>query len=216
MAWSAICARKRPAARQQLVRAAADLSADIDRELSGLITVLETLASSVSLARGDLAQFHERASSALGPRQAFVLLLDANGQQLLNTRVPYGTPLPRTSDPAIAEAVMNSRSLYVSNGFVGTVAGQQVVNIAVPIVRAGAVPNILVLAINASRLDALVAAFDAPEAWSVRLLDRKGQLACVCFARRRPPCAATWWTGRCRRGSRRMERCGSRPRPYRA
>ena len=163
------------AARQQLVRAAADLSADIDRELSGLITVLETLASSVSLARGDLAQFHERASSALGPRQAYVLVLDPNGQQLLNTRVPFGTPLPRTSDPVIAEAVMNSRGLYVSDGFVGTVAGQQVVNIAVPIVRAGVVRNILVLAINASRLDALVAAFDAPEAWSVRLLDRKGQ-----------------------------------------
>ena len=33
-------------ARQSLVRAAADISADIDREMSGLITVLETLGTS--------------------------------------------------------------------------------------------------------------------------------------------------------------------------
>jgi PAS domain S-box-containing protein len=163
-------------ARQQLVRAAADLSADIDRELSGLITVLETLASSVSLARGDLAQFHERASSALGPRQAYVLLLDPSGQQRLNTRVPYGTPLPATSDPATAKVVVQSRSLYVSDGFVGGVSGQRVVNIAVPIVRDGAVRQILALTINASRFEAVIAAFDAPKAWSVRLVDRKGQV----------------------------------------
>ena len=161
-------------ARQSLVRAAADISADIDREISGLVTVLETLGTSISLDRGDLAQFHERAAVALNRRRAYVLLLDTSLQQLLNTRVPYGTPLPATSDPDAA-VVLATRSLHVSNVLRGAVSGQRGVNIALPIIRESAVAYILVLSIPAARLEETVAAFDAPQGWTVRLVDRKLQ-----------------------------------------
>jgi PAS domain S-box-containing protein len=163
------------AARQSLVRATWDISADVDREISGLITVLETLSTSSSLQRGDFAQFHERAATALGPRQAYVLLIDTSQQQLLNTRVPYGTPLPQTSDPESVRAVLATRAVYISDSFMGAVAGQHVINIALPIMRKSAVAYVLVLTVNVSRFHNMIAAFDAPQGWTVRLVDRKGQ-----------------------------------------
>jgi hypothetical protein len=66
------------AGRDQLVRDAASIGADVDREVSGLITVLDTLATSSSLGSGDLATFHARATAALGSRDAYVLVLDTN------------------------------------------------------------------------------------------------------------------------------------------
>ncbi len=134
--------------------------------------MLETLGTSISLDRGDLAQFHERAAVALNRRRAYVLLLDISLQQLLNTRVPYGTPLPATSDPDAA-VVLATRSLHVSNVLRGAVSGQRGVNIALPIIRDSAVAYILVLSVPAARLEETVAAFDAPQGWTVRLVDRK-------------------------------------------
>ena len=84
------------ATRQQLIRTAGDISGGVDREVLGYLTVLKTLATSPDLEDGDLRSFHARAKAALRDRPADVLLLDKSFQQLVNTRVPFGTQLPKT------------------------------------------------------------------------------------------------------------------------
>src|SRR5689334_8448859 len=51
--------------QRRVLQIAEDLADDVDRELDRAFVTLETLATSPSLARGDLAAFHEQAGRAL-------------------------------------------------------------------------------------------------------------------------------------------------------
>ncbi|MEZ5817121.1 MAG: PAS domain-containing protein [Hyphomicrobiaceae bacterium] len=163
------------AGRDQLVRDATSVAADVDREISGLVTVLDTLATSSSLLRGDLATFHARASAALGPRQAYVLVVDTDMQQLLNTRRPYGTPLPKTSNEEVARRVLKTREMKISDAFVGTVSGQHVINLLSPVIDRGEVRYILILTVNTSRFTPILRAGKSREDYAILLLDGKNQ-----------------------------------------
>ena len=67
----------------------------VDAELRGHIKTLEALATSDDLERNDLKAFHAEATRVLAaqPDWSQVILSDAQGRQLLNTRLPFGSPL---------------------------------------------------------------------------------------------------------------------------
>src|SRR5215831_17599562 len=75
------------------------LSLAMDREVGEVHAALGVLALSRLLAADDLEGFHEQCLNALQllslPRDSWLTLSDLQGQMLLNTRLPYGTPLPR-------------------------------------------------------------------------------------------------------------------------
>ena len=74
------------------------LAIALDREMEGHIRALEVLATSHSLRAGTLEDFYAHAQEVRGEQRAWdaVILTDTTGQQLVNTRVPFGTPLPKT------------------------------------------------------------------------------------------------------------------------
>jgi hypothetical protein len=74
------------------------VTAAIDRELSRLFEVLEALAKSAPLLAGDLSGFHRDAGAVIADTGYAVLLVDSQFNKLVNTRVPYGTPLPKTGE----------------------------------------------------------------------------------------------------------------------
>ncbi len=85
-------------AQSTLATARALVSA-LDRDLAGTMAAAQVLAKSPSLASHDLAAFYREAKSVLPLlRGSAVLLADADGQQIINTRVPYGTPLPARAE----------------------------------------------------------------------------------------------------------------------
>ncbi|MEZ5854385.1 MAG: PAS domain-containing protein [Hyphomicrobiaceae bacterium] len=175
------------ASRDHVAQAARDLTADIDREVNGLLTVLETLATSQSLASGDLRSFHSRASAALGPRRAYVLLLDTSFQQLLNTRVPFGTSLPRTSDPQSAAHVLATGKAHVSDSFRGAVSELDVVNLLMPVRKGGAVVYILVITINTERIAGILRGFSVPAGWQASVSDGAGRVMAMAGGGGSPP-----------------------------
>lgn len=162
--------------RDQLARDAIGIGNDVDREMSGLLTVLDTLATSTSLRSGDLAAFHSRAAEALGPRQAYVLLVDADMQQVLNTRRPFGTALPKTSDVESARSVLQTRETRISDSFVGQVSGQRVVNLLRPVVEGGQARYVLIVTVNTDRFEPILRAGKSREAYAVSLLDGAKEL----------------------------------------
>ncbi len=162
--------------RQQLIRTAEDLSGDIDREVLGYITVLNTLATSSHLEEGDLKSFHARAKAALRDRGANVLLIDTSMQQLLNTRVPYGTPLPKTADEESAKIVIESREPYVSDTFLGKVSGRHVVNIDVPVIRGGKVKYVLLITLETEHFGDILSASKTAQGYTTTLSDRNGRI----------------------------------------
>lgn len=155
---------------------ATDLSTSIDREITSWLTVLETLGTSAFLETGSYEAFHERARAALRNRDAHVILLDTDFNQLLNTRVPYGTPLPKTGDTESVQIVMNTGRPYVSDAFVGNVSGQTVVNVEMPVFHEGAIRYVMLITFGVSRIQEIARKNQFADGWNVAVSDRKGQV----------------------------------------
>lgn len=81
--------------RERLATLAGTLARGVEAELAHAQTQLEVLAASPQFARGDFGQLHAFASSVAedSPGSA-IALVDARGQGVLSTAVPWGTPLP--------------------------------------------------------------------------------------------------------------------------
>ena len=62
----------------------------VDRELGASLAMLELLVTSPSLETGDLRGFYDLAKPMSRSRPIWLILLDENGQQLVNTRLPFG------------------------------------------------------------------------------------------------------------------------------
>lgn len=179
MALISLTRTEMAASRDRVAQAARDLSADIDREVNGLLTVLETLATAQSLATGDLMSFHARATAALNTRRAYVLLLDTNFQQLLNTRLPFGSSLPSTSDRKSAAHVLATGDPYVSDSFRGAVSGTDVVNVLMPVRKDGAIRFLLIITIDTQRIGEILRGFNVPSRWEMSIIDRAGRAFAV-------------------------------------
>ena len=71
----------------------------VDGEVQRSVGTLRALGQSHHLQTGDFAALHAQATAVDQPPDVWTLVLDATGQQRLNTSVAYGTPLP----PAAAQ-----------------------------------------------------------------------------------------------------------------
>ena len=132
-----------------------ELSLDVDRDLQGQLLTLETLAGSGSLSRREYQQFYERASQIRRFSGVDVLLRDRTGQQLVNTRLPWGAVLPRDQAEG-DDIVVATKRPYVSNVIVGTVARRPIYFVTVPVIENGDVSHFLHLSFEPDHLLGIV------------------------------------------------------------
>ena len=86
----------------------------LNNRMTGVISTLGILASSGLPTGNDFSAFHRRAQDAMGSQQAATItLVNAQGQQLLDTSVPYGTPLPAVVQPQITKLAQNGKAGFV-------------------------------------------------------------------------------------------------------
>ncbi len=157
---------------QQLVTTARALSGAVDRQAATGISVAETLATDQALINGDWAAFHARALRAMHNRSGWIVVADANGQQVLNTRVPYGRPLPRikrTPDEASAYAAGRSK---VSDLLDGPVVGKPVITVGTPITVQGRF-YVLSYVVDSASFTSVFRQQRVPDRWVATLLDNK-------------------------------------------
>jgi two-component sensor histidine kinase len=159
---------------QRLEQIAGDLAADVDKNVGLLIATLGIIATSPQFDTGQYQQLHERASESLKPLGLDVTFRDLSGQQLFNTRVPWGTALPQTAQPEIDPEVRGTLKPHVSNVFTGAVARQPIVTVTVPVVRNGELRGFLHMSISAGWFLASMKGQGLPPAWVTGLSDRKG------------------------------------------
>ena len=151
------------------------LSADIDREITAIITTLETLATSPPLIYEDYADFYAQAREALRSRPWHVVLIGPNRQQLVNTRVPWGTPLPVSSlaNPDLLRIARETQQPYVSDLFQGTIAKRLIFSVSVPVRKGEAIPYVLVMSLEPDRLVEILTGESLPPGWLAAVSDRK-------------------------------------------
>jgi len=166
--------REEQETERRLQQVAADLAYDIDRELELLLATLVTLAASPEATMADWASLHAKASQNLKPLGIELLVRDRSGQQLMNTRRPWGSPLPREDLPEIDAAVRGSLQPYVSDMIVGAVAGGPVVSLTAPILRNGEFDGFLHMSIDPARFWEKMRGQNLPPLWNTDLSDRKG------------------------------------------
>ncbi len=159
---------------QELLSDARQLAHTVDRDLVGLQSTLLTLTTAASLRREDYAAFHRQLSEVRDYIGVNILVRSPEGQQLANTRQPYGSPLP--FEPLTGDKeVLASRKPYISNLIVGAVAKTHLYTITAPVIENGEVTHFLNLSIPLQRLVDLIEANRDPQRLS-GILDRDGRL----------------------------------------
>lgn len=151
------------------------IAANVDRELTGLRSALGVLAYSRSLQIGDLDGFYQQATGANLQNGLNVVLRTLDGQQVVNSRMPRGEPLPKTF---LAEdrTAIELRQPVVTNLFTGTVSEQPLFAIVAPVVRNGDVAYLLSLSGSVDRIQALTKQEGVPSSWTVAVVDREGRI----------------------------------------
>ena len=156
--------------------AARALALLVDKELQTKEGVLQALARSPSLARGDLPEFYVHAK-ALAPTPATTIVLhDMAGKQVLNTRVGFGQPLPqrRSSDMAQLMERYGANRTLVSDLFLAPVAKRYDFTVQVPVPVTGEPSYYLTMGINSASLESLFVGHRFPQQWIITVVDRHG------------------------------------------
>ncbi len=157
---------------QQGITVARAAATALDRHVAGLETTLQTLATSIALAEGDLDAFARQAARVKSFVGADIVLRTPQGQQLVNTRVPHGTPLPFTPIPVDAR-VLATGAPVVSDVFQGALAGRPTIAIVMPVVIEGSVRYLLNVSTDTERFRDVVLP-TVPPGWLVGVGDRNG------------------------------------------
>lgn len=160
---------------ERLVRDRARLLAeDVDREVAQLIAAAEVLATSESLAVGDLATFHRRAVEVRDRLGTNVVLRNLSNLQLVNSRVPWGTPLPANSGLIADQRAIATGKPQVSGLIMGGVTRTPLLIVVVPVIREGDVRFLLSLTITQERLQTIVSPERLPPGWRAAVIDEDG------------------------------------------
>ncbi|MGO7481566.1 sensor histidine kinase [Rhizobium ruizarguesonis] len=165
---------QRSTLKRETAQDALALSRIIDRQLQDMATTLRLLSSSPELENGNLASFHERTETALRDNTLFVIAVDRTGQQLLNTRRAFGTPLGKTANMTSLEAVMASGRIEASDVFRGRTSGEWVYNVTLP--RKNDPVAALIITQDAKDLGKLVTTEGLAPGWSAAVIDESGHV----------------------------------------
>ncbi len=147
------------------------LAARVGQQLRDMTIALNVLASSPELESGQLGAYYSRSKVALRESRYFLLAVRADGQQLFNTRVPYGRPLGVIADFDSLKAALASGQIVVSNAFLGRTSERYVFNVIKPLPPGGASGvAALILTQNIDQIRQLVAA-PLFAGWSTVIVD---------------------------------------------
>jgi signal transduction histidine kinase/ActR/RegA family two-component response regulator len=158
---------QRRAFTASLLQTAHALSVAVDRQLESYRVMLETLAESDELKRGDFDGFHAIAERVAARHGAiFISLFNASGDQVFNSLArpgqllptPFSDPRsapaererPPVGDPAPLRTVLATGRPVVSNLLFGLVAQRLIFTVNIPIMRGGKVAYVLNAAFDPS------------------------------------------------------------------
>lgn len=149
----------------------------VDNELQTNEGILHALASSPALAEGELDEFYRHARAIVPLRGGAIVLYDAAGRRLLDTRIAPGNALPErrlANIDALARRYGADRTL-VSDVFASPEGGHRFV-IQIPVHLGGRIAYFLSMSSDAASLQQLLTRQRFPEQWQAAITDRQGRI----------------------------------------
>ena len=170
---------KRARYEQEARLTAQRLIAAVDLELSRMLVASQALATFPTLRAQDFEAFHRQALDALrvwspeDPNKLAIVVRDLTSQQVVNTRLPWGQPLPKGSNPEVDKEVVQSMRPVIQGVFVGATSGRPIVSIRVPVIAQGQVTHVLSMAVEPERFAEIIGSEKLPAGWVGTLVDRE-------------------------------------------
>ena len=148
----------------------------VDREINGVLTTLQALATSPSLQARDFEGFYRQASDVARSQGINISLRDFNGKAVMTTRAPFGSSVG--VPPILAETdqtVLRSMKPVVSNIFTSTIADRPVFQImTAPVIVSGVPSYVLGASIDVEYLADAIRREHLPVGWFGAIIDRNG------------------------------------------
>jgi len=156
-----------------------NLAVTLDREINGVLTTLQALATSPSLQTEDLPGFYSQISEIRRLQGIHISLRDVDGHTVLTTRAPLGTfvPVPKLLAEADQE-IMRTGVATVSDIFQSATSKHPVFQIvAAPIPVQGKLKYLLAASVDLSYLVDAIRKENLPPGWIGALVDARGIFA---------------------------------------
>ena len=158
--------------KSDMLETSRSVTMTVDLELTSVQAGLLALATSPSFRRADFADVHRQSLELLKSYPgADIIVADLDGQQLVNTFRPYGTPLPKRNNPEMVHSIFASGKPIVSNLFFGAVTRRPLISIDVPVFVDGRVVYDLSMTFSSDRLSSLLSQQDLPKGGYSSILD---------------------------------------------
>ena len=161
---------------QEAFRAAQEVIAASDQRLTGLIATTEVLSLSRLLQTGDLDGFDAQARDVYQRLGINVVLRDRASQQVVNTRLPRGAPLPKNVDTESDLVVLETKKPFISNLFLGGVTQRPLFIVNVPVLRDGEVVYFLNLSLEPETVRDQIVAANSLSGATIVVADRRGNV----------------------------------------
>lgn len=175
--WQAVDAH-RAAMEAQVRGTARALALAVDRAIAAHLAMAAALADlpEADPDSGDLREFADLAQRLMVPLSAWTVLSEAGtGQQLVNTRLPPGVPLPAKLLPGgPREQVEATGQPVVVDLFRNQVTGSPVIGVMAPVLRGGKVVRVVGVWTDPTQLSRMLAAQGLPADGFATLIDRNG------------------------------------------
>ncbi len=174
MFWRS-AALERESMERQIQDVVRSVSVAIDRELEATTTTLQALASSPSLSEGDLKAFYGQASAAQQVGGTHFFLTNRDGKQLVNTRAPWGSPLPARSANDW-KTVLESDNPQVSGLYEGIMARGPAFSVSVPVKQGKRARYVLSASLTPNRIFEILKNENLDAGWIASVADREGKI----------------------------------------
>ncbi|CAL61790.1 Conserved hypothetical protein, GGDEF domain [Herminiimonas arsenicoxydans] len=172
--------RTREQLSQTLLGTARAMMSGVDRDLASIESSLVALATSPYLAANDFRTFYDQARQVLAARaeddDINIALLDITGKQHLNTRRPFGAPLPVQSYFPGLKTIYEDGKPVITDLFIGQVTLTPILVIGVPVYINGKVAYNLNAGIFPQRFEELLQQQKLPAGWIAAIFDSKGTI----------------------------------------
>jgi PAS domain S-box-containing protein len=153
-------------------RMADNLTANIEREMASVLTLLNVLSHDTAFDRGDYRSLYQRAKEGLSGRRGYVVLFGLDYKPLFSTRFEFSADLPEANNDGTAEQIIRTKRATVSNLYFGRAAQRQLFTAIAPILRGGQVVGRLHLALEPQDLIAAIGSSGLVASWGYSVVDR--------------------------------------------
>jgi len=145
----------------------------IDSEMAIAEAALYNVANSQDIKSDNFERLHGLLSATRKSPLSWTMIADYEGNGLINTLVPYGTPLARRSGTWAAE-VYDTHATQVRGYFVGTRSKRGVVSINVPVPAAAGKKYVLAQIFEPAYFNKIFRRNSLPAGWIVGVFDANG------------------------------------------